>query len=118
MLDAGSSADWITPTYEAVRNLTGNGRSFCIHSDDWQPIKAELKAMGIPMWGEALHWVDDAHWITVSVSAKHSEIVTELSGYTPNGGRGKALAILLVFVFGVIFCGFVASLMAAALGAG
>ena len=70
------------------------------------------------MWGEALHWVDGTHWITVSVSAKHSEIVTELSGYTPNGGRGKALAILLVFVFGVIFCGFVASLMAAALGAG
>ena len=96
LLDAGSSADWITPTAEAVRNIAQDGRSFVVLSDDWHALKWQLQRRLIPFWGEALHWSGSNYWITFSVGFSHAETVAELSGYVPNGGRGKAAYMLLV----------------------
>ena len=96
MLDAGGSADWITPTYEAVRNLVQDGRGFKMPSDDWLPLKPTLKRRRIPYWGEALHWSGGQYWYTFSVHAKHAHVISKMTGYRSNGGRGKAVVMLLV----------------------
>lgn len=95
-LDAGATADWITPTYEAIRNIVADGESFCLQSDDWHALKWELQRRHIPFWGESLHWLDGAYWTTFSVHSENAVLVRELSGYRSNGGRGKAVVILLV----------------------
>ena len=106
LLDAGSSADWITPTWEAIRNVAQDGRSFCLHADDWHAIQDRLTALDIPVWGVAMHWLEGAYWFTFSVAAENAETVTALTDYKPNGGRGKAIVMLLVVV------GFMAGAMA------
>ena len=98
LLDAGSSADWITPTYEAIRNIAQDGRSFCLAADDWHALQDRLTALDIPVWGVAMHWVNGGYWFTFSVPAEHAETVTALTDYKPNGGRGKAWLMLLVVV--------------------
>lgn len=95
-IDAGSSFDWITPTAEAIRNIAQDGRSFVVLSDDWHALKWQLQRRHIPFWGEALHWSGSNYWVTFSVGVEHAETVAELSGYVPNGGRGKAAYMLLV----------------------
>ena len=95
-LDAGSSFDWITPTYEAIRNIAQDGRSFCLAADDWHAIQDRLTALDIPVWGVAMHWLDGDYWFTFSVPAENAETVTALTDYKPNGGRGKAIFMLLV----------------------
>lgn len=96
MLDAGATADWITPTYEAIRNIAQDGRSFVVLADDWHALKWQLQRRRIPYWGEALHWSGSNYWATFSVHAENAETVAELSGYVPAGGRGKAFYMLLV----------------------
>lgn len=112
-LDAGSSFDWITPTYEAVRTLIKGGRSFTMRSEDWLPLKPTLKHQRIPYWGEAIHWHKGQYWYTFSVNKKHAPAVERLTGYRSTGGRGKAIFMLLVLA-AVLGGGF---LLAAALGA-
>ena len=98
LLDAGSSADWITPTWEAIRTVAQDGRSFCLHADDWHAIQDRLTALDIPVWGVAMHWIEGDYWFTFSVNADHAETVTALTDYKPTGGRGKAIFMLIVVV--------------------
>lgn len=100
-IGVAASADWITPTYEAARNIIENGRSFLVHSDDWQPLKWDLQRLHISFWGEALHWHEGANWVTFSVHADNAKTVSDLSGYQPTGGRGKAW--LMLGVVAVVF---------------
>ena len=105
LLDAGGSFDWITPTYEAIRNVAQDGRSFCLHADDWHAIQDRLTALDIPVWGVAMHWLDGAYWFTFSVPAENAETVTSLTDYRPNGGKGKAwfmLIVVLIFLAGAV----------------
>lgn len=95
-LDTGASFDWITPTYEAIRNIAQDGRSFCLNRDAWYAIQDNLTALRIPVWGVAMHWLDGDYWFTFSVAAENAETVTALTDYKPNGGRGKAIFMLLV----------------------
>ena len=113
-LDAGSSFDWMTPTYEAVRNIAQDGRSFFVHSGDWQPLKRELKRNKIAYWGEALHYMHGAYWYTFSVHADNADTVTELAGYAPTGGKGKAWLMVAVLI---AMIGIVLALVAAVGGA-
>lgn len=108
-LDAGATADWITPTYEAIRNIAQDGRSFVVLADDWHALKWQLQRRRITYWGEALHWSGSNYWTTFSVHAEHAETVAELSGYVPDGGRGKAfymLAVLAIMAGTVVLVAF------------
>ena len=95
-LDAGASADWITPVWEALRTVAQDGRSYCVPSDTWHAIQEDLAAAGVACWGVSLHWVDNAYFITFSVQAGHAETVDAMIGGKPTGGRGKAIFMLLV----------------------
>lgn len=95
-LDAGSGFDWFTPTMEAIRNIAQDGASFCLLSYDWHDVKYELQRRRIPYWGEAIHWHDGEYWATFSVHSENAGFVRQLTGYRSNGGRGKAMLILLV----------------------
>ncbi|MBP8291825.1 MAG: hypothetical protein KAX65_03560 [Caldilineaceae bacterium] len=95
-LDAGASADWITPVWEALRNVAQDGRSYCVPSETWHAIQEDLAAAGVACWGVSLHWVDNAYFITFSVQAGHAETVDAMIGGKPTGGRGKAIFMLLV----------------------
>ena len=101
ILDAGASFDWITPAYEALRNITVNGKNFTMREDDWRALKPKLKKKRIKFWGEALHWRNGAHWITFSVRSKQAGIVTALSGYRPTGGRGRAWLMIAILIGGL-----------------
>lgn len=114
ILDAGSGFDWITPTYEAVRNLLSDGRSFTTRSDDWLRLKPTLKRRRIPYWGEAIHWHNGAHWYTFSVHAKHAHVISKMTGYRPTGGRGKAVVMMLVVALFIL----IGVALAAAVGGG
>ena len=96
MLDAGAGFDWITPVYEAMRNVAQDGRSYCVPSDTWSSIQDTLSAAGVECWGVTLHWLDGAYWMTFSVQAEHAPLVDKLIDGKPNGGRGKAVFMLLV----------------------
>ena len=96
LLDAGSSADWITPVWEALRNVAQDGRSYCVPSETWHAIQEDLAAAGVACWGVSLHWLDGAYWFTFSVQAGHAETVDAMIGGKPTGGRGKAIFMLLV----------------------
>ena len=112
-LDAGSSGDWITPVWEALRNVAQDGRSYCVPSETWHAIQEDLAAAGVACWGVSLHWLDGAYWFTFSVQAGHAETVDAMIGGKPTGGRGKAIFMLLVAL--VILAGAMA-LVAAAVG--
>ena len=96
LLDAGSSFDWITPVYEAMRNVAQDGRSYLIPSATWQAIQQPLADAGVECWGVNLHWFDGAYWMTFSVQAEHAPLVDKLIDGKPTGGRGKAIFMLLV----------------------
>ena len=51
MLDAGAGFDWITPVYEAMRNVAQDGRSYLIPSATWQAIQQPLADAGVECWG-------------------------------------------------------------------
>ena len=97
-LDTGASFDWITPTYEAIRNIAQDGRSFCLNRDAWYAIQDNLTALRIPVWGVAMHWIEGDYWFTFSVPADEAATVTALAGAKPNGGKGKAWLMLAVTV--------------------
>lgn len=96
LLDAGSSADWITPVWEALRNVAQDGRSYCVPSETWHAIQEDLAAAGVACWGVSLHWIDGAYWFTFSVQAGHAPTVDAMIGGQPTGGRGKAIFMLVV----------------------
>lgn len=96
VLDAGSSFDWITPVYEAIRNVAQDGRSYCIPSEQWNAIQDTLADRGVNCWGVTLHWLDGSYWMTFSVQAEHAPLVDQLIGGKPDGGRGKAIVMLIV----------------------
>ena len=95
-LDAGATADWITPVWEALRNVAQDGRSYCVPSDTWHAIQEDLAAAGVACWGVAMHWIDGGYWFTFSVQAGHAPAVDALIGGKPDGGRGKAIFMLVV----------------------
>lgn len=95
-LDAGATADWITPVWEALRNVAQDGRSYCVPSDTWHAIQDALAAAGVACWGVSLHWLDGAYWITFSVQAGQAPTVDAMIGGKPTGGRGKAIFMLVV----------------------
>jgi len=95
-VDAGATADWITPTAEALRNVVTDGACFTVLSTDWYDLKWELQRRRIPFWGEAIHWIDGEYWATFSVQSENAALVRDLSGYRSSGGRGRALFMLLV----------------------
>ena len=96
LLDAGGGFDWITPVYEAIRNVAQDGRSYCIPSEQWAAIQETLADRGVNCWGVTLHWLDGAYWTTFSVQAEHAQTVDKLIDGKPDGGRGKAIFMLLV----------------------
>ena len=98
LLDAGSSVDWVTPVYEAIRNVAQDGRSYCIPSDTWHAMQDNLAAAGVNCWGVTLHWLNGAYWMTFSVQAEHAPLVDRLIDGKPNGGRGKAIFLLIVLL--------------------
>lgn len=96
LLDAGSSADWITPVWEALRTVAQDGRSYCVPSETWHAIQEDLAAAGVACWGVSMHWLDGAYWFTFSVQAGHAPTVDAMIGGKPTGGRGKAIFMLVV----------------------
>lgn len=104
VLDAGAATNWITPTYEALRNLMQNGKSFTVTQEEWDLLQPMLQQYRIPHWGVAMHWAEawGQYVFTFSVRAKDAETIDRLLGVRPGGGRVKAL-LMLAFVLLVLF---------------
>jgi len=104
VLDAGAAADWISPTYEALRNLMQNGRSFTVTEEEWGLLQPMLQQHRISHWGVAMHWTEEwgQYVFTFSVRAEDAEKIDRLLGVRPGGGRLKAL-LMLAFVLLVLF---------------
>jgi hypothetical protein len=104
VLDAGAATDWITPTYEALRNLMQNGKSFTVTQEEWELLQPLLEQRRISHWGVAIHGTDEwgQYVFTFSVRAEDAETIDRLLGVRPGGGRFKAL-LMLAFVLLVLF---------------
>lgn len=104
VLDAGAATDWITPTYEALRNLMQNGKSFTVTQEEWDVLRPILEQYRISHWGVAMHWAEawGQYVFTFSVRAEDAETIDRLLGVRPGGGRLKAF-LMLAFVLLVLF---------------
>jgi len=116
LLDAGSSFDWITPTYGAVRDLLVDGKTFTVDADTWHGMQPLLAAQGIEPWAVSMYYQNGAYWYVFSVHADDAPAVERFTGYRRTGGRGKAIFMLLVLA-AVLGGGFLlAAALAAAVG--
>jgi hypothetical protein len=80
LLDAGSQADWITPSYAIVRNALQDGVNVNVSADVWQEVKPQLQARGIPCWAEQLWYDGSAYWVCVSLAADDISALNAMLG--------------------------------------
>lgn len=118
MLDVGSTSDWITPTYGAVRDLLVDGKTFTVDSDTWHGMQPLLAKHDISPWAVSMCYQNGDYWYVFSVDADDAPAVERFTGYRRTGGRGKAIVMLLVLA-AVLGGGFLlAAALAAAVGGG
>jgi hypothetical protein len=92
-IDAGSSFDWITPTYGAVRDLLVDGKTFTVDAGTWHGMQPLLAKQGIEPWAVSIYYQNGAYWYVFSVDAAAAPAVERFTGYRRTGGRGKAMEV-------------------------
>lgn len=94
LMDAGATADWITPAYSAARNILQGGKEFTVTRDVYYAIRPQLDDRDIAVWGVQMTWHDDGYYLfTFNVPKEHADEVSQLCGDTPSWGCGGLLAL-------------------------